>query len=366
MNSTAAISDARDRPIDDLESVWDRIRSAALANDALLVPGELVGTGFTVELESAQSDVLLTLLSRSATPLLYVLEERWDTDGYDSELSIIDAARHELAHAEADDADNDEDDDRLFDAAAYAELTAAASSAAEGARQQLVATRPHLGRLSSVVLTAVVNGVSHTLTLLAAWRDLSVSALCDLDDAMAAWRNPPALRLSEAEQALSWERRQAQRLAEQQEHEAAVAAVGRQLFDVLLVDASFRSTKAEPARWQRAQVLLRPLMTWPELSQFDRGELRRVAREAWEHLSVEVAGRLRAEVSRDLVEHAQALSARPEWMSATTVNARRRAARAYLEGLDPLINEVALADLLAGQALAADGAPDGSGQAELL
>lgn len=360
MNSTAASSDACDRPIDDLETVWDRIRSAALANDALLVPGELVGTGFSVELEPTQSDVLLTLLGRSATPLLYVLEERWDTDGYDSELGIIDAARHELAQ------DDDEDDDDLFDAAAYAELTAAASSAAEVARQQLVATRPHLGRLSSVVLTAVVNGVSHTLTLLAPWRDLSVSALCDLDDAMAAWRNPPALRLSEAEQALSWERRQAQRLAEQQEHEAAVAEAGRQLFDVLLADASFRSTKAEPARWQRAQVLLRPLMTWPELSQFDRGELRRVAREAWEHLSVEVAGRLRTEVSRDLVEHAQALRARPEWMSATTVNARRRAARAYLEGLDPLINEVALADLLAGQALAADGAPDGSGQAELL
>lgn len=342
-------------PDNDLVARWERLRTAATQAGALIIPGEVAGTGLLVELEPADSDVLVALLGRVSPALLYAAEERFDKDVYEAELLIIDTADRELAAPEED---VDPEDAEFLDAAAFEELSRQAQDAAQRARAASKAARDKIGELSAVVLAVVVGGVQHTVTLAAPWRETTVGALLDLEDVMAAWRNPPARQLSAAEQDASWARRAAERQEVARAHEQAVEQVGEQLLEALLADSAFRTTRAEPARWQRAQVLLKPLMTWPEMSQADRAALRQVARQAWERLSEDAAAR-RAEIAQHADDHSAALAARPDWTAATTIPGRRRAARAYLSSIDPLVDEAALADLLIRRAAALPGSSTG-------
>jgi hypothetical protein len=316
-----------------LSQKWAALRQKLESTGALLIQGELAGESLYVPMEQ-DGEVLLALLARGLTGIVYVAEVTWLAVNVAAVKSLV-AQKVALSTGDSDefayvDDENEQD----------TELRSAVSEAGEGAHLALAATKE--GELASVRVSAVVQGVQHELVLDAPWYEGLNAALGTLELAVGALEDPPlpdpALR------AARWEQLQAEREAAAAVHEAELAALGEQLIAACTSDALFRSSRSEPDRWQRAQTLLRPLMTWPELSQQDRGILRPVARRAYEHVTSVLAPELRDQARADIAVHSEALRRVRGWELATSKADRRRLARSYLAALDPLLDDALLAD----------------------
>lgn len=326
-------------PHDALANKWAQVESELIAAGALLISGQIEGEGWYVSI-SPGSDAFVQLISRGLSQVAYTHEQVWDV----ARTKVM----RELADAKQALADVSDEDDDLFDAETVATHRAHVQSAASSVRSVL-AKAPVDGQLVSAQVSVVVDGVAHEQVLHSVWFEALTTAVTALEEAVAAFEDPPML--DPARRAVRWEQIQAERAAQVAQHEAELARVGEALIEACVADNVFRTIRSEPDRWQRALQLVRDLLTWPELSQQDRGYLRPVARRAYEHVIGVVAPELRDQAREKLDWHAGRLCSGRGWSTASTKTDRRRLARSYLNSVDPLLDDAVLADELVAAAL---------------
>jgi hypothetical protein len=322
---------------------WTQLQSELIDAGALLVPGQLEGEGWYVAI-APDTDTFVQLISRGLSQVAYTHEQVWGAARTDAMRALADT---KAAFVDEDDEDGEEDED-LFDAETAATRREGVRSAAARLRGVL-AEAPLDGQVVSAQMSVVVGGVVHEQVLDSPWFGALTAAGTALDEAVAAVKDPPMI--DPARRALRWEQLQAERAAQVAQHEAELARVGEALVEACVADAVFRTTRSEPDRWQRALQLVRDLLTWPELSQQDRGYLRPVARRAYEHVLGVVAPQLRDQARETLDWHAGQLRSGRGWSAASTKTDRRRLARSYLSSVDPLLDDAVLADELVAAAL---------------